>query len=688
MKMNDLELLNILKAQIANSIRASDEFAAENRKLYDSYEQKPYGNELEGRSQVVASDHYDLVESDMPALARIFLGSNKILHFKPFGQDDAEEARQKTEYAHYLIRGQKDSFKTIHDWLKEPGFAKISVVKFYSSECEKPEYVKYEGLSSDEFALIAEDLKKLDKVQRVEIEAEKENDNETFDVKFRVIKKEKRITIANVPVESFLISKGATSKDDAPLVGDVCVKRKGDLVAEGYSKDLVKKLPVKGMSKAQNLGRRYDDKTGVDLQTGVHWTNDEVEIEYLYPLVDYDNDGIPERRMIVKVGDQILENEPYGMVPYAILSQLLMPQTVIGKSRGEQAARIQLQKTAIERGIMDNIYAVNRPRMAIDDSAGSIDGGKVDLDDLMTHQIDGVIRVDGAPGEALMPIVTPYVGESALQIVQYIDAKKGVTLGNQASIQGLSADQFYRETATRFEGVQDMGQAKIELVARVYAETGFRQLFEGVIWTAQHYQDDATEIMVLGKQLMVDPSGWKHEHYAESAVGVGAGDSEQAITNLGAQLATQLQLASIGSPIIDQKKIYNTLDDLARAMGKADTSRYFNDPEIPQQTLMAMLEQAMAQIGQLQQAAQQNPLAEAELIKAKARMAEVTGKESSDMQKFMLEMQRQQTEFAEKMQLEMAKLRADNMNKAADRAVKLTDLSLSNNTNLPGDYIE
>lgn len=287
-----------------------------------------------------------------------------------------------------------------------------------------------------------------------------------------------------------------------------------------------------------------------------------------------------------------------------------------------------------------------------------------------------------------MPIVTPYIGDSALQIVQYIDAKKGITLGNQSSIQGFTADQLYKETATRFEGVQDMGQAKIELVARVYAETGFRQLFEGVIWTAQHYQDEATEIMVLGEPLTVDPTAWKHEHYCESAVGLGAGDTEQAVGNLGAQLATQLQLAQLGSPIVDQKKIYNTLDDLSRAMGKPDTSRYFNDPEIPQQQLMAMLEQAMAQIGQLQQAAQQNPLAEAELIKAKARMAEVTGKESADMQKFMAEMQRQQSEFAEKMQLEMAKLRADNMNKAADRAVKLTDLSLSHDTNLPGDYIE
>ncbi len=472
--MKDAELLTVLRAQISNTVRASDDFLKINRALFDSYEQQPYGTELEGRSQVIASDHYDMVEADMPALARIFLGSNKILHFKPFGENDAEEARQKTEYAHYLIRGQRDSFKILHDWMKEPGFSKCSVVKFYSAESEKAEYVSYKGISEDELALITSDLKAIDKVDRVEIDAQDENEGGSYNVKFRVIKKEKKITIANVPVESFIITRGATSKDSATLVGDVCVKRKGELIAEGYGKDLVKKLPAKGLTKTEMQQRRLDEQGGYDAQTGEHWTNDEVEIEYLYPLVDHDDDGIPERRMVVKCGEQILDNEPYGMVPYAILSQILMPHTIIGKSRGEQAQKIQLQKTAIERGIMDNVYAVNRPRLAIDDSAGSIDGGRVDLDDLMTHQIDGIIRVDGIPGEAIFPLTTPYIGDSALQIVQYIDAKKGVTLGNNSAIQGLSADQFYRGTATRFEGVQDMGQAKIELVARVYAETGFR----------------------------------------------------------------------------------------------------------------------------------------------------------------------------------------------------------------------
>ena len=352
-----------------------------------------------------------------------------------------------------------------------------------------------------------------------------------------------------------------------------------------------------------------------------------------------------------------------------------MPHAAIGKSRGEQAQRYQLEKTAIKRGIMDNTYAVSRPRTAVDDSTGSIDGGKVDLDDLATHRLGGYVRVDGNPYEALMPLTVPYIGQEALQIVQYLDTEKSNTLGAQMANQGLSSDKFYKETATRFEGVEEAAMAKIELVSRVYAEVGLRQLYEGVIWTAQHYQDSATEIMVLGKELTVDPRKWRYEHYCQSQVGLGAGDSAEAIENLGAMFQTQMQLITMGSPLVDAKKLYNTLDDLARALGKADTSRYYNDPEVPEETLLAENEQMKGMIQQLQ-AMGQDPYLKAEEMKAQAKLIESQSKQKLDADKFMLEMRQWQEEFQQR-QLEFQQ----------EMAYKLTDLELTNNQDVPGSKV-
>lgn len=688
MPMTEAELLTILKNQEADTIKSDDYVESLNRDLFASYSQDPDGNEIDGRSQVVSSDHYDQVESDQPTLARIFLGSNKVMTFQPFGEADAEECRQKTDYADYLIRGQKDSFKTIHDWIKEPGFSLFSVVKFYPEETEQVEYVAHEDISLEELTVLMEDLEKLPRVLRVEVESQDEEEG-VYSVRFRVVREKKKITIANVPNNAFVITRGASSKDDAVMVGDDCTKRKGELIAEGYDKKLVKSLVPKGMTRSQMEARRLEEQGGYDPVTGIHWTNDEVLIQYRYVLVDYDEDGIPERRMIVRCGDTVLSNEPYGIVPYAILSQTLMPHTLIGRSRGQQAARLQKQKTAIERGIMDNIYAVTRPGYAIDDSAGSIDGGRVDLDDMMNQEINRIVRVDGDPMSAIMPLVTPYIGGEALQIVQFLEAKKASSLGTIAGNQGLDSDKFYKETATRFEGVREAGTAKIELVARVYAETGFRQLYEGVIWTAQHYQDEATEIMVLGKPLTVDPRKWKYEHYCQSGVGLGAGDSEETIANLGVQLQTQLMMAQDQrfASLVDAKKIYATLDDISRAIGKPDTSRYFNNPDIPEDQLLAMLEQASMQIQILQQQAQQNPLAEAELIRAQAKMAEIQGKETNSMRQFMIKMAQQDKEFNAKMQLELAKLAQGGNQFAATLAKDLTKIELDSNQNIPGAMI-
>jgi hypothetical protein len=669
MAMSEAELLTVLKNQLGDSIKyANSGFKASYETLYRSYNQEPYGTEIKDRSQVISSDHYDMVESDMPALARIFLGSNDILKYVPLGNNDQEEAEEKTKFANYIVRNQPDSFKIIHDWLKEPGWCKCSVVKTFIEETEQARYESYEDLSEDELAILLQDLESGEDADRVEIESQEKEKNGTFNVRFRIVQCIEKICIANVPPENFIISRGAKNKDSAMIVGDEITKTKGELIAEGYPKDMVKKLTPNTTNINGNTTKqlRFEDQGGWDQKSGYHWTQEEVTIQNLYSLVDVDGDGIPERRFIVKCGEEILENEPYELVPYAILSQILIPHSAIGKSRGEKAAATQKEKTAIKRGIMDNIYAVNRPRMGVDDSDGSIDGGKVNLDDLLTHRIDGIIRTDGPPMNALMPIVTPYIGNEALQVINYIDNEKVQSLGLQLGNQGLNVEDLYKETATRFEGVDSANKAKLELVARVYAETGFRELFDNVIWLAQHHQDTETEILVLGKPMTVNPRGWRRKHYAQCLIGLGAGDNEEMINNLSGIMQIQKQEIMSGSPLADHKKLYNTLFDLIKVMGKPDPSRYFNDPEMPEQTLMAKLYQLFTQNQQLQAQVQNNPLAEAAMVTAKAKLAEVQGKESSQMRQFIMKMAQEDKQFA------------------AELAKDLTEIELKYNSNVPG----
>lgn len=657
--MKKLDLLTVVKAAKSDAVTYNSEFQRENEELLKSYLGMPYGDEVAERSQAISTDVADVVEADMPSLARIFLGSGDILTFEANGSDEQEEveAREKTQYINWLVRRQPGSFKLIHDWIKDVEIQKTGVVKYFIEEVKKPREHEYQGVDESELDAILESLSG-DNIEVEIVEQTEPDELGTFDIKFKTTRTEKKVRIINVPNESFLISKNATDKDSAHLVGDIVCKTRGQLLADGYKRDLVAKLQTAGAKKnpESNLPEiRFDDEGGEDYngRPYAEWASEEVELSDLYVLVDYDNDGIAERRHILMSGDEILENEPFDHVPYAMMSAILMPHKAIGRSRAEITMGTQRIKSVLLRQTLDNVYMVNNGRNVV--------SSDVNLDDLLTVRPNGVVRMkqgsNRSPGDAVFPLQTPFVGDKSLTIMQYMDQARAQTTGSLMASQGLDADALNKETATRFNGVEDQGAAKVELVARVMAETGFRQLFEGLCRLVSHYQDTATEIRVLGKPMTIDPSAWKYEHYTVSSVGLGAGTNEKTVENKSAIYQIQQQLKQMQSPLVDDKKIYNTLADILQALDMPNITEHFNDPENPEELILAeneqlkgMVQQLMAQVEQLQ-----NPLAEAETIKAQARLIEAQGDkeiaamgETAQMQRFMMELEQKAAEREEK----------------------------------------
>ena len=302
----------------------------------------------------------------------------------------------------------------------------------------------------------------------------------------------------------------------------------------------------------------------------------------------------------------------------------------------------------------------------------------------MSVRQNGIVRYRGEDpvSNHVMPLVTEYVGDRTLQVIQYFDSRRAQSMGSLMANQGLESDDLYKETATRFEGVEDASKGKVELLVRTIAELGYKELYEGIAWFAKHYQNDEQEYYVLGKQLTTTPGEWKYEHYIESAVGEGAGDGEKGIQNYSAFLALQEQLKQRGSALVDEKKIYNTMRKLAKIMGIKNISAFINDPEVPEQILMAQNEQLQMMVMQMEQMLQasSNPLAEVENIKAMKEIMLKQQQMQNDMVRWSKDYEENQRQFN-------AKLQSDNINKTADRSVELTKIELDENNrqaNIPG----
>jgi len=679
--MSDSELLAIISNAERDAVIYNGEFSRINERLLKDYLGKPYGDEVEDQSQVISTDVQDVVESDMPSLARVFLGSTQPVEFQPFTGSDQErqEVEEKNIYVNHLIMDQPTSYQTLFSWMKDATIQKNGVVKYFMEDSRKTEEHKFEGVNPNELNQIFESLEGED-VSKIEVAQQQEDiDLGTFDITFKVTKGRQELKVVGVPAEKFLISKNATCIEDAELVGDTSSdKTRGQLLSEGFKKVLIDKLPTISTDRNNKSTLKYvrDQDTGStsDTQGIDDWASELVEVTDLYVRIDFDGDGIAERRHILKSGNHLLINEAFDHSPYASLSGIIMPHKAIGRSRSELTQQTQRVKTVLLRQTLDNIYAVNKPRNVVHPD--------VNLDDMLKIRANGVVRLKSrtsiTPQQAVMPLVVPPMMQQSLQVIQYMDSVRANSTGTYLASQGLDSDAIAQETATRFNGVQEKGDEKIELVARTMAETGWRKLYEGVAWLVAHYQDSASEIMVMGKELTVNPTLWKHNHNVTSKVGLGAGNQEKMVGAIQGILGIQQQLQASGSVLTDESKVYNSLTEIVNGLGFKRVDRFFNNPEQPEQTLQAENELMKQQVQQMQMQLEQmqNPLAEAETIRAQAKLLEAQGKGGIEAAK----MQENSRQF------NIETIQKDKQSNQKN-AIELTKLEIDSNKNIEGALI-
>lgn len=682
--MTDEQLVSLVTAADSRATEFSGTFNAESEELLKAYMGLPYGDEEEGRSSLISTDVQDVVESAMPNLVRTFLSSSNIMKFMPTSNkdEDVDEAEAKTKYINWLIRKQPTSFSVLHSWFKDALIQKVSVVHYFVEDTKESKTIKRNGISNEEAALIIDDLSREDNVKKVTItesfdtESFDDRGRALFDVSFTLEIGEQKLQVIKIPSENFRVSRfTGLDINDAEITGHDEIMTRGELVSQGYDKETIDKIPRIGWDR--NLNQRsnlkdirfYDEDGPAEFNNGneiTDWASEEVIISNRYVKIDFDGDGIAERRYVRMGGRILLDNEPFDHVPYAPLSAILMPDKLIGRSWAELTAPTQRAKTVMLRNAADNTYSVNNPRMSANEN--------VNLDDLLTVELNGIIRhrKETIPAQNMQAIEIPFIADKTLLMMNYFDQLQERRTGSIASSQGLNSDSLNQETATRFEGVSDAAHKKLELIARNFAETGIRKLYEGVAWMVQRYQNTELEVLIAGEELKVDPSSWRYEHHVDSEVGLAISDDEDSVQSLAAVSQYQQTLKAEGSLLVDNQKIYNTMERLVKGIGLGDVRDFFNNPEKPQELTLAQNEQMMIAIQQLtaQLQASQNPLAEAETINARKDLIEAQGKREVELTKIV----QQQQQFNAKLQQENAKILQQQKENEMNFALKLTEL--------------
>jgi hypothetical protein len=558
-------------------------------KATDYYLGRPFGDEESGRSKVVSTDVGDATRAQMPSLLRVFCGNENAVEFRARGEGDEPTAEQATDYVNYIIREDNQGFLLFYSAFKDALARRLGVFKWWWDERVSVKAAEYSGLGEMELMGLMSDPE----VEDVEILGTEEGAPEDPSggqdpnaqpapqqlYRARATRREKtgRVRVVAVPPEEFVFSPEARDLESAPLVAHVREVPQSDLIAMGIDAAVVK----------DNLGgRRYTSSDDLEDARQIHRggvarvgredATDEsqrpVVYAEVYTLVDADGDGISELRMMQCVGERwtIVNGDGLGVivdeVPFAVITPEPEPHAIIGLSNYDLLKDVQRVKSQILRGTLNSLSQAVEPKL-------EVVSGEVNMADVLEPDISGVIRVT-RPGQ-LREIKHSFVGVDTLPMLEYYDRVKEDRTGQTRAAQGLDADSLQSSTKAAVAATLSASQQRVEVIARVFAETGIARLFRGVLRLIVRHQDQARVIRLRGKYVQIDPRHWDATMDVLVNVGLGQGTDEDKLQILSGIAEKQEQLLQHGSPLVTHVEYRHTLAKMVELAGFRNADAFF-----------------------------------------------------------------------------------------------------------------
>ncbi len=664
--MNQEELKALVADEINNAIGYLESDTVQARADAMSYYfRDKYGTEVEGRSQVVTGEVAEAVDGALPQLIRVFTSCEDAVRFEPTKDGEEELADQASDMANWVFYKDNDGFLILHNWFKDALLQKVGVVKAYWEEKKDTIKEKYKGLTDDELAMIMQtgEWEITKQVTDVVIGADGISYN-THNITIQKINDESRIAIENVPPEEFLISKRAKTIEDSPFTAHRRMIARGDLIAMGYEKSIVDTIPANDrLEYAPERLARFGRDELPDYTQSSDLSMEEVEIFECYIKVDTNDNGLLELRRVILGGETILSNEECDYVPFHSVCPIPIPHKFFGQSLADRTMDLQLTKSTILRQMLDNLYLTNNARVTAVE-------GQVNLDDLLTSTAGGVIRVKNP--QAVNQLTVANTAGQSFPMMEYLDGVQAKRTGVSDLQQGLDANVLQNTTATAVAAMMQQSAGKLELMARIFAETGVKSLFRGILHLLCKYQNQAKTIRMRGKWVSYDPREWSNLYDVSINVGLGNGNRQEQIAMLQMIMSKQEEIIGkygANNPLVTVTQYRSTLGRMIEMAGFKDTTSFINDitPEVEQQIMQAASQPPA------------DPTSEAAQLYAKVEEQKAQLSAQTSEAKLQLDREQMQVDNARKeleMQQKQMQMEGDYRIKEAELQLKQMELEL------------
>ena len=593
------ELQGIINMELTDAVSYIDtDLSPIRAKGTEYYRGDLFGTEEEGRSQVVAMEVRDTVSAMMPSLMRIFFSSENTVEFVPTGPEDVANAQQATDYCNFIFNSDNNGFLTTYATFKDSLVRKCGIMKCWWEEDETVRIEEYSGLDDQTLQILMQEQTDVMVMNTYPDQMM----GQLHDVQIKRKIKGGRVRIMSVPPEELLLDRRARSFDDSAIIAHRQMATVAQLIELGYDEDEVREniTSTDLDTNEEYLARQPVSAFGISAESANPMMERVLYVE-AYLRIDYDMDGIPELRKICCIGSgyKILRNLPASYIPFVDFPCDPEPHTrpLEAMSIFDITHDLQEIKSEILRNTLDSLAQSIHPRTAIVE-------GQVNIEDVLNNETGAIIRMR-APG-MVQPFSTPFVGQAAFPMLDYMDQLREDRTGMSKAAMGLNADALQSSTKAAVAATISASQGRIELISRIMAE-GMRKLFKSILFLVTTHQDKARMVRLRNEFVQIDPRAWDAAMDCSINIGMGNGDTNErvaALMQISAKQQEVLTQLGVVNPLVTPSQYSSTLRKIVELNGFKDPSQFFNQipadyqppaPPAPKPTPEEMLAQVQAQ---------------------------------------------------------------------------------------------
>lgn len=583
-QMTDDALLKHLQSNEDDGAQYVDAIGYRRIESMRDYYREPYpgDEELDGWSTIVTSEVQDTVEWVLPELLDVFTTSDEAVVFEPTAPEDVDGAAQATDTCNYVFYKQNNGFLTLYTAFKDALITQNCAVMWRTVKEQVRDVQAVQGAPAEVLAMLAAEGYEIDAAEPVMGAVEP-----LFNAKVAQTRDKKKIVVEAFPPEQMIIKRGWTSPllADCPYVARLMPVTLSDLKQMGFTDVTAAELRASQDAMPDNLeedyrttrtdgGFTHEDDTvdNEDDSLATGW----LRIEYV--LVDYDGDGVSERRVIHRLSDKILANEETDQVQIATTSPIINTHRWDGLSLAEVVSDIKRLKTDLTRAMVNAAnLAVNPRKTVLTDANGA---PYVDVDDLLDYRIGGIVRQTRPDALGVEP--TPFNAANILPVLAYVDDMAERRTGVSKQQQGLDSNALRNDrTAAEVMMTANAAKQRVKLIARIFAETLVKPVFLGILKLLTAGDMEPLAFRLRGKFVEYDPNAWRDQYDMTVNVGLGTGDKQQQIAFFMqlAQMQAGLAQSPFGQLMIDPQKVYNTYAKIVELGGQKNIGDFIGNPE-------------------------------------------------------------------------------------------------------------